>query len=266
MVLNASSDVEFSTSADQTDLGFAGGTGNAGPTYGTDLDRRAEFRPDGDRRQHPGLSRQQYNSLLTQIDQLAKDASFNGTNLLSSSAATNKLHITFNEKGTSNLDVQGVDATSGGLNLTSITGDLGATDGWQGQVPARCRHQHHAQQPDDASSPLRSQASTFGSNLSVVQNRQDFTKNLQQRARHRRLQAHQCRPERRGRQLPGADHPSVARHLGALARQPGAAGRPSAPPLSGSTSTATSGRGIAPAVFSLRLKHADRFRGAQSGH
>ena len=32
---------------------------------------------------------------------------------------------------------------------------------------------------------MRSQASTFGSNLSVVQNRQDFNKNLMQRAADR---------------------------------------------------------------------------------
>ncbi|RYY11783.1 MAG: flagellar protein, partial [Alphaproteobacteria bacterium] len=121
----------------------------------------------------------QYNSLLTQIDQLAKDSSFNGTNLLSSSATTNKLHISFNEKDTSNLDVQGVDATSVGLSLTAITGNSGASSNGQGNFLIDNDVKTTLTSLTNASSTLRSQASTFGSNLSVVQNRQDFTKNLQ---------------------------------------------------------------------------------------
>ncbi|MFK5599368.1 flagellin [Methylobacterium sp. HMF5984] len=179
IVLNGSADIEFSAAADQTNLGFASGVANSGPQYGavSTVGQSSDLTVTGVK-ERTALAKQ-YNSLLTQIDQLAKDSSFNGTNLLSSSAATNKLHISFNEKDTSNLDVQGVDATSGGLLLTQITGNSGASSNGQGNFLLDSDVTATLGSLTSASSTLRSQASTFGSNLSVVQNRQDFTKNLQ---------------------------------------------------------------------------------------
>lgn len=110
----------------------------------------------------------QYNALLTQIDQLAKDASYNGVNLISSNAGTNKLHVSFNEKDTSGLDVQGVDMTSTGLGLAPITGNF-QTDTEVNDAITKLT---------TATSTLSAQAATFGSNLTVVQNRQDFSKQL----------------------------------------------------------------------------------------
>ncbi|GEP08796.1 flagellin [Methylobacterium gnaphalii] len=115
----------------------------------------------------------QFNSLLTQIDQLAKDSSYNGVNLLSSSATTNKLHISFNEKDSSSLDVQGVDLTSSGLGLSAIA-TTGANSNFQADADVNAA----VSKLTTASNTLRTQASTFGSNLSVVQNRQDFSKQL----------------------------------------------------------------------------------------
>ncbi|MFK5600551.1 flagellin [Methylobacterium sp. HMF5984] len=179
IVVNATADIEFSSPADQANLGFTSGTANAGPQYGTTstAGQSNNLTVTGVK-ERASLSKQ-YNSLLTQIDQLAKDSSFNGTNLLSSSATTNKLHISFNEKDTSNLDVQGVDATSTGLSLKSITGDAGATADGKGNFLLDSSVTSTLSSLTSASTTLRSQASTFGSNLSVVQNRQDFTKNLQ---------------------------------------------------------------------------------------
>ena len=115
----------------------------------------------------------QFNSLLSQIDQLAKDASYNGVNLISSGDKANKLHIAFNENNSSSLDVSGSDLTSGGLKLDAIdASDL--TKAFQSDTDISTT----ASQLTTASSTLRSQASTFGSNLSVVQNRQDFSKQL----------------------------------------------------------------------------------------
>ena len=51
----------------------------------------------------------EFNNLLTQIDQLARDASFNGNNLLQS----DDLNVIFNENGTSSLTITGVDFDSG---------------------------------------------------------------------------------------------------------------------------------------------------------
>ena len=57
-----------------------------------------------------------YNSLLTQIDQLAGDASYNGVNLL----AGNNLQVLFNENGTSSLTIAGVNFDSAGLGLSAV--------------------------------------------------------------------------------------------------------------------------------------------------
>ncbi len=74
----------------------------------------------------------QYNSLLTQIDQLAGDASFNGTNLIGGKGTNNNLTINFNAKGNSNLTVTATDETSNGLGLKAITGSSAAGTVGQG--------------------------------------------------------------------------------------------------------------------------------------
>lgn len=111
--------------------------------------------------------RAQFTTLLKQIDQVARDASYNGIDLIGSGADTNRLHITFNEKGTSGLDVRGVDLTSGGLGLTQ-TGSFQADAGIGAAITRLTT----------ASGVLRAQASTLGSNLSVVKTRQDFSQRL----------------------------------------------------------------------------------------
>ncbi|MCB9994182.1 MAG: flagellar protein [Hyphomicrobiaceae bacterium] len=107
----------------------------------------------------------QYNELLSQIDALAADASFNGVNLLNG----DNLSVLFNEDGSSTLDITGVTYDSAGLGLSAVTSGGFDSDAGVNSVL------------DDLSSSidnLRTQASTFGSNLSVVEVRQDFTKNL----------------------------------------------------------------------------------------
>ncbi|KQQ06781.1 flagellar protein [Methylobacterium sp. Leaf122] len=169
IVLNASAAVEFATTAGQTALGFDAGTGTAtADKYGTGntvAGNSANLTISGvDTRKKLA---EQYNSLLTQITQLAKDSSFNGTNLISNGAASNKLHIAFNEKDTSNLD-----------SLTSITGNSGATANGQGNFLLDTDIKGTLTKLTSGSDTLRTASSTFGSNLSVVQNRQSFSKNL----------------------------------------------------------------------------------------
>jgi len=101
-----------------------------------------------------------YNNLLAQIDQLSLDTSFNGINLLSGGAT---LDVMFNESSTSKLTIQGVNFNAAGLGLAETTfSDIGA----------------EVTKLNTATADLRKQASTFGANLSVVQNRQDFTNNM----------------------------------------------------------------------------------------
>ena len=51
-----------------------------------------------------------FNNLLTQINQLAGDSSYNGINLL----ANDNLTVVFNENNTSSLQIQGVNDSAGG--------------------------------------------------------------------------------------------------------------------------------------------------------
>ncbi len=106
-----------------------------------------------------------FNDLRTQIDQLAADASFNGINLLNGDS----LSVIFNEDGSSSLSVTGVTFNSTGLGISTATADSFQTNG---AIDAALS------ELDSAIATLRQQASTFGSNLSVVEIRQDFTENL----------------------------------------------------------------------------------------
>ncbi|MGN7123878.1 flagellin N-terminal helical domain-containing protein [Methylorubrum thiocyanatum] len=179
IVLNASAAVEFKATTDQAALGFAQGATATTNKYGSSNDTISagtDLTVSGvDARKKLA---EQYNSLLTQITQLAKDSSFNGTNLISNGDASNKLHIAFNEKDSSNLDVQGQDLTSAGLDLDSITGNSGSTVDGKGNFLLDTSIKSTLTSLSSASDTLRAASSTFGSNLSVVQNRQSFSKNL----------------------------------------------------------------------------------------
>jgi flagellin-like hook-associated protein FlgL len=107
----------------------------------------------------------QYNELLTQIDDLATDASFNGVNLLDS----DNLEVLFNEDGSSKLNVTGVDFDSAGLGLTSLATTAFDTNSSINSTLDTLK---------DGIDTLRTQASKFGANLSVVETRQDFTKQM----------------------------------------------------------------------------------------
>jgi flagellin len=109
-----------------------------------------------------------YNSLLTQIDQLAGDASYNGVNLLNG----NNLKVVFNETSTSSLTISGVTFNSGGLGLSQ----LGTTGGGAFQSDTSITSTITAL--ESALTTVRTQAQTFGTNAATIQTRSDFTKNL----------------------------------------------------------------------------------------
>jgi flagellin-like hook-associated protein FlgL len=105
-----------------------------------------------------------FNSIREQINQLAKDAGYNGTNLI----AGDSMKVLFNEKGTSKLDVKGTNLDSAGLGVSASAGDFQATSDIEAALT----------ELKAAMDTLRQQASTFGANLSVVQNRQEFTRGM----------------------------------------------------------------------------------------
>ena len=107
----------------------------------------------------------QYNAILTQIDNTASDSSYNGVNLL----AGDQLQLTFNETGKSKLNITGVQDSSAGLGLSALASTAFKDNSATNAVLTNL---------NTVSDTLRSQASAFGSNLSVVQTRQDFNTNL----------------------------------------------------------------------------------------
>ena len=104
----------------------------------------------------------QFDAIRTQIDQLAGDSGFNGTNLLDGDDLT----VTLNEDGTSSTTVTGVTDTATGLSIAA------AANNWADSAAISAA----STDLTAALTTLRSQAQTLGSNLSVVQIRQDFTK------------------------------------------------------------------------------------------
>ena len=111
----------------------------------------------------------QYNELRDQLDKLADDASFNGINLLRG----DKLTITFNETGTSSIDIN----TEGEKAINSA--NLGIETYMQeSTLDSDTKIDAELDKLKTGLNQVRSQSSTFGSNLSIVQNRQDFTKNM----------------------------------------------------------------------------------------
>lgn len=119
----------------------------------------------------------QFNDIREQITKLARDSGYNGVNLLNS----DQLSVAFNERTDADkaqLTIKGTDITSGkddgtsglGLKAISATG----IDGFQknsdlDDVDSRLTA---------ALSTLRSTATTFGSQLAIVQTRKDFTNEL----------------------------------------------------------------------------------------
>ena len=108
----------------------------------------------------------QYNNILKQIDTTSQDSSFNGINLLQGDT----LNLTFDETGRSTLAIKGVTFNTAGLSLAPLTTgtdflDSNSATGLLNQLGT-------------ASSTLRLEASNLGSNLSIVQIRQDFSKSL----------------------------------------------------------------------------------------
>ena len=108
----------------------------------------------------------QFGEILLQIDQLAGDAGFNGISLLDSTTSTD-LTVTLNESGTSSVTIAAVDfSTAGDLAINN------AANNWGGTADITAA----SADLTAALITLRGQAQAFGSNLSTVQIRQDFTK------------------------------------------------------------------------------------------
>ncbi|NVN88144.1 MAG: DUF1522 domain-containing protein [Rhodopseudomonas sp.] len=166
---NSTGKLTISTSNDYASHTLGGSEGGAiGGTLSSSLTWTVPSAPVADvnaQTTRAGLVKQ-FNDVMDQITTTAQDASFNGVNLLNG----DNLKLVFNETGKSTIQIQGVTNNPTGLGLSSLTSgtdfiDNNATNGVLTKLGT-------------ASTTLRAQASAFGSNLSIVQARQAFSKDL----------------------------------------------------------------------------------------
>ncbi len=116
----------------------------------------------------------QYDSIMTQIDNLAADSGYNGTNLLQS----NNLTLTFNQTGTSTMTISGVTADSGvagtgGLGLT--TASTGASQWVSGGSLVTASLTAASADLNTAIATLQTDSQNLSGSLAVVNARQSFT-------------------------------------------------------------------------------------------
>ena len=104
----------------------------------------------------------QFDALRGQIDQLALDAGYKGTNFLKLASS---LKVDFNESGTSSLTITGFDGSTTGMGVAA------ATNAWVADTDIDAA----VANMDTALSTLRVNASTLSSNNGVVTLRQHFT-------------------------------------------------------------------------------------------
>jgi len=115
----------------------------------------------------------QYNSLLDQIDDLAGDSGYKGTNLLGGTSQT--LNVKFDETGTSSITVTGFDASASGLSINDVTANDWVATGGSGDVTVI---NTDIGELDAAMTTLRSKSKALGSQLSTITIREDFTTNM----------------------------------------------------------------------------------------
>jgi flagellin-like hook-associated protein FlgL len=107
-----------------------------------------------------------YNAIIDSLTNTAQDSSFNGINLL----AGDTLKLVFNENGRSQLNIVGVNFTPAGLGLGQLVPGVDFVDN---NATSRV-----LTALNNAQTTLRTEAQALGSNLSIVQIRQKFSKNL----------------------------------------------------------------------------------------
>ncbi len=108
----------------------------------------------------------QFDSIRTQIDNIARDAGFNGVNLIASTPGSQT--VSLNESGSSSLTITGGASDSASLGITdaTVTNNNFATDADIDQAITEI---------EQAASTLRATSSRFGSDLAILNTRSDFT-------------------------------------------------------------------------------------------
>ena len=103
----------------------------------------------------------QYFTLISQINTLASDSQYRGTNLLTGATLT----VNFNEDSSSNLQVKGFTATATGLSIAT------PVNAWTADGDITNSQLHL----NSATTQLRTQSKNLANNLNIITTRQDFT-------------------------------------------------------------------------------------------
>ena len=106
----------------------------------------------------------QFDALRTQIDQMAADSGFNGVSLLNNQSLT----VIMNQTATTKLVVVGNNDTSTGLGV------VGSQNGLQDNFDINAALTN----VNNALTALQNQSSTYAANVSVIQARTEFTKEM----------------------------------------------------------------------------------------
>ncbi|WP_022720222.1 DUF1522 domain-containing protein [Rhodopseudomonas sp. B29] len=162
LVISAGNDFASSTLGSSTAGGVLGGTVTTTLTFTNPAPPVVDLNSQATRANLVA----QYNNIITQITTTAQDASFNGVNLLNGDT----LKLVFNETGKSTLNIVGSQLTPEGLGLPTLISGTDLVDNNSANKTLSALNY--------ASTQLRAIASSLGSNLSIVQIRQDFAKNL----------------------------------------------------------------------------------------
>lgn len=138
-----------------------GGQGTAASTFGVDGTTTLTQNLDA-----VEALQNSYANVIAQITQTAKDASYQGSNLIDGASAD--LTVQVNERSSTPISVANQDLTAvSGLGLT-------ATVTWTTTTAIDAT----IAKVSEALDTLRSASNSFANNLSLLQTRQDFTKNL----------------------------------------------------------------------------------------
>ncbi|NVN84707.1 MAG: DUF1522 domain-containing protein [Rhodopseudomonas sp.] len=162
LVVAAGNDYASSTLGSVLDGGVLGGTVTTTLSFTTASPPVADLNSQSTRANLVA----QYNNIIAQITTTSQDASFNGVNLL----AGDTLKLVFNETGKSTLNIVGAALTPAGLGLPTLVAGTDLVDNAAANKTLAALN--------TASTTLRAQASSLGSNLSIVQIRQEFAKSL----------------------------------------------------------------------------------------
>jgi flagellin-like hook-associated protein FlgL len=106
----------------------------------------------------------QFNTIRSQIDTLASDSGYRGTNLLTA----DNLTVNFNEAATASLTVSGITGTAAGLGIAS------GINNWAGTADITAAQAGLG----SAETSLRNASKSLAGNLNIITTRQTFTDSM----------------------------------------------------------------------------------------